>query len=168
MIRDITIGQYFPGKSAIHKMDPRIKILLSILYIVMLFVADNMWGLLLGVLFGFAAYLISRIPLSMIWKSMKPVVPIVIFVAMMLMGVISFARMEIQNQPDIEFPIVVVSITQPGAAPTEIETQITQRIEGAVRTISGVSSISSTASEGNSQTMVEFQLGEDINAAVAG
>ena len=52
MIRDITIGQYFPGKSAIHKMDPRIKILLSILYIVMLFVADNMWGLLLGVLFG--------------------------------------------------------------------------------------------------------------------
>ena len=37
MIRDITIGQYFPGKSAIHKMDPRIKILLSILYIVMLF-----------------------------------------------------------------------------------------------------------------------------------
>ena len=64
-------------------MDPRIKILLSILYIVMLFVADNMWGLLLGVLFGFAAYLISRIPLSMIWKSMKPVVPIVIFTAVL-------------------------------------------------------------------------------------
>ena len=80
---DITIGQYFPGQSAIHKMDPRIKILLSILYIVMLFVADNMWGLLLGVLFGFAAYLISRIPLSMIWKSMKPVIPIVIFTAVL-------------------------------------------------------------------------------------
>ena len=77
MIRDITIGQYFPGQSAIHKMDPRIKILLSVLYIVMLFVADNMWGLLLGVLFGFIAYVISRIPLSMIWKSMKPVIPIV-------------------------------------------------------------------------------------------
>lgn len=101
------------------------------------------------------------------WSIRHPVVPIVIFVAMMLMGVISFARMEIQDQPDIEFPIVVVAITQPGAAPTEIETQITQRIEGAVRTISGVSSISSTASEGSSQTMVEFQLGEDINAAVA-
>ena len=83
MIRDITIGQYFPGQSALHKMDPRIKILLSILYIVMLFVADNMWGLLLGVVFGLAAYLISRIPLSMIWKSMKPVVPIVIFTAVL-------------------------------------------------------------------------------------
>ena len=83
MIRDITIGQYFPGQSAIHRMDPRTKIILSILYIVMLFVADNMWGLLLGVLFGFAAYLISRIPVSMIWKSMKPVVPIVIFTAVL-------------------------------------------------------------------------------------
>ena len=83
MIRDITIGQYFPGQSAIHRMDPRTKIILSILYIVMLFVADNMWGLLLGVLFGFAAYLISRIPVSMIWKSMRPVVPIVIFTAVL-------------------------------------------------------------------------------------
>ena len=64
-------------------MDPRTKIILSILYIVMLFVADNMWGLLLGVLFGFAAYLISSIPVSMIWKSMKPVVPIVIFTAVL-------------------------------------------------------------------------------------
>ena len=59
MIRDITIGQYFPGKRAIHKMDPRIKILLSILYIVMLFVADNMWGLLLGVLVVVLRYLAS-------------------------------------------------------------------------------------------------------------
>ena len=56
MIRDITIGQYFPGQSALHKMDPRIKILLSILYIVMLFVADNMCGLVKGVGFGLEAY----------------------------------------------------------------------------------------------------------------
>ena len=55
MIRDITIGQYFPGQSAIHRMDPRVKILLSVLYIVMLFVAGTLWGLLLGELFGFAA-----------------------------------------------------------------------------------------------------------------
>ena len=83
MIRDITIGQYFPGRSVIHRMDPRVKILLSVLYIVMLFVAGNLWGLLLGVLFGFAAYLISGIPLSMIGKSMRPVVPIVIFTAVL-------------------------------------------------------------------------------------
>jgi multidrug efflux pump subunit AcrB len=72
------------------------------------------------------------------WSIRHPVVPIVIFTALILMGIISFARMEVQNSPDIEFPIVIVSVTQPGAAPTEIETQITQRVEAAVRSISGV------------------------------
>ncbi len=85
MMKDITIGQYFPGRSAIHKMDPRIKILVSILYIVLLFVAGNFLSLLAGILFGLAAYLISGIPLRMIGKSMRPVVPIVIFTAVLNM-----------------------------------------------------------------------------------
>jgi multidrug efflux pump subunit AcrB len=101
------------------------------------------------------------------WSIRNPIVPIVLFIALMAMGVFSFMRMDVQNDPDIEFPMVIVSIAQPGAAPTEIENQITQRIESAVRTLAGVASISSTANEGNSQTMVEFQLGTDINQAVA-
>jgi len=101
------------------------------------------------------------------WSIRNPVVPIVLFVALMLMGMVSFMRMEVQNQPDVDFPMVIVNITQPGAAPTEIESQITQRIESAVRSISGVSSISSTASEGSSRTMIEFEIGTDINAAVS-
>ena len=100
------------------------------------------------------------------WSIRNPVVPLVIFTALMVVGIFSFMRMEVQQDPDIEFPMVIVTITQPGAAPTEIETQITQRIESAVRSIAGVQSISSTASEGASQTMVEFQIGENINAAV--
>jgi multidrug efflux pump subunit AcrB len=101
------------------------------------------------------------------WSIRNPVVPIVLFAALMLMGIVSFMRMDVQNDPDIEFPMVFVTVTQPGAAPTEIETQITQRIEAAVRSISGVVAISSTASEGQSRTSIEFQIGEDINAAVA-
>lgn len=101
------------------------------------------------------------------WSIRNPVVPIVFFAALMLAGIVSFMRMDIQQQPDIEFPMVIINVSQPGAAPTEIETQITQRVEAAVRSISGVSSISSTASEGSSQTMVEFEIGEDINAAVS-
>jgi multidrug efflux pump subunit AcrB len=58
-------------------------------------------------------------------------------------------------------------ISQPGAAPTEIETQITQRVEAALRTINGVDSIQSSATEGNSMTFVMFQIGTDINAAVS-
>ena len=100
------------------------------------------------------------------WSIRNPVVPIVLFIGLMLAGLMSFAQMEVQNDPDVEFPMVIVSIAQPGAAPTEIETQITQRVEAAVRTISGVQSISSTASEGRSQTMIEFKIGEDVNEAV--
>ncbi len=101
------------------------------------------------------------------WCIRNPIVPIVLFTGLMLMGIVSFSRMEVQQQPDIEFPIVIVKISQPGAAPKEIETQITQRIEAAVRSIPGVDSISSNASEGMSSTQVQFNLGEDINAAVS-
>ena len=101
------------------------------------------------------------------WSIRNPVVPIVLFLAAMLMGVVSFMRMEVQNDPDIDLPYVMVMVSQPGAAPTEIEKQVTQRIESAVRAVNGVASISSTASEGSSQTMVEFQLGHDLNAATA-
>ena len=101
------------------------------------------------------------------WCIRNPIVPIVLFTGLMMMGIVSFMRMEVQQQPDIEFPIVIVQIGQPGAAPTEIETQITQRVEAAVRSIPGVESISSTASEGSSSTQVQFNLGEDINASVS-
>ena len=101
------------------------------------------------------------------WSIRNPVVPIVVFAGLVLMGIVAFSRMQVQNQPDIEFPVVMVTIAQPGAAPNEIETQVTQKVEAAVRSISGVSTISSTTSEGQSVTMVEFQLGDDINAAVS-
>lgn len=101
------------------------------------------------------------------WSIRNPVVPIVLFIGLTLAGIVSFMMMKVQDQPDIEFPMVIVSISQPGAAPTEIETQITQRVEASVRTIAGVDTITSTASEGNSQTFVQFKIGTDIYGAVA-
>ena len=79
MLKDITIGQYFPGASVLHKLDPRVKIVLTIAYIVMLFAASNAVGLAVGVLFLIVVYAVSKIPPSMILKSLKPVVPIIIF-----------------------------------------------------------------------------------------
>ena len=101
------------------------------------------------------------------WSIRNPVIPLVAFTALLLAGLISFARMDVVNNPDIEFPAVSVSISQPGAAPTEIENQITQRVEAAVRSINGVNSINSTAREGNSNTFIEFEIGTDPNDAVA-
>jgi len=100
------------------------------------------------------------------WSIRNPIVPIILFIGLTLAGIVSFREMKIQADPDIEFPMVIVSIAQPGAAPAEIENQITQRVESAIRSISGVQSISSTAREGNSQTIVEFQIGTDIVEAV--
>ncbi|WP_420607134.1 efflux RND transporter permease subunit [Novosphingopyxis sp.] len=100
------------------------------------------------------------------WSIRNPVVPIVLFIGLTLAGILSFARMDIVNQPDVEFPAVTVSISQPGAAPTEIENQVTQLVESAVRSINGVKNINSTASEGNSTTFIEFEIGIDANNAV--
>ena len=100
------------------------------------------------------------------WSIRNPVVPLVLFIGLTLAGLVSFWQMKVQDNPDIEFPVVIVSIAQPGAAPTEIENQITQRVESAVRSIAGVDTLTSTASEGQSQTQVQFKIGQDINAAV--
>ncbi len=99
------------------------------------------------------------------WSIRNPIVPIVLFLGLMIAGVIAFNRMDVNNMPDISFPGVVVVVSQPGAAPTEIETQITQKVEGAARSISGVEEIESTASEGVSQTFVRFAIGTDPDVA---
>ena len=85
MLKDITIGQYFPGKSAVHRLDPRVKIILTLGYVVLLFLAQNIFGLLVGIAFVVLAYGVSRIPPKMITKSLKPVVPIIIFTAVLNM-----------------------------------------------------------------------------------
>ena len=100
------------------------------------------------------------------WSIRNPMVPIVIFTGLMLLGLMSFAGMKIQDNPDVEFPVVIVSISQPGAAPTEIENQITQRVESAVQGVEGARNISSTASEGNTVTVIEFEIGTDVIEAV--
>jgi multidrug efflux pump subunit AcrB len=102
------------------------------------------------------------------WAIRNPVSPLVLFVALLIAGAVSFGRMDINQQPDISFPIAQVLVLQPGAAPPELETQVTQRIEAAVRGISGVDEITSTVSEGQSMTIVQFQIGTPIDRGVNG
>ena len=100
------------------------------------------------------------------WSIRNPVPPLVIFAALLLAGIVSFNRMQVNNNPDISFPMVRVEVTQPGAAPSELETQVTQRVEAAVRGISGVDEIISYASEGYSLTNVQFAIGTPVDRAV--
>ncbi len=100
------------------------------------------------------------------WAIRNPVAPIVLFVALTLAGFVAFSRMQVNNQPDVSFPLVQVTVSQPGAAPPELESQVTQKVEASLRSISGVDSISSRISEGSSFTFVEFTLGTPIDRAV--
>ncbi|WP_107045250.1 efflux RND transporter permease subunit [Sphingomonas sp. STIS6.2] len=100
------------------------------------------------------------------WAIRNPVPPIVLFLALTLAGIVSFMRMDVNNDPDIDFPIAIVVISQPGAAPTELETQVTQRVEAAVRTLQGIDQISSTVTEGTSQTVIQLNIGTPIDRAV--
>ena len=99
------------------------------------------------------------------WCIRNPVPPVVMFVLLLLAGIVSFNRMDVNDQPDIEFPAVQVVVVQPGAAPTELETQVTQRVEAAIRGVSGVDEMSSYVSEGNSRTFVQFAIGTPIDRA---
>ena len=104
MLGDISIGQYFPGKSVIHRLDPRVKIILTLAYIVMLFLADSIASLFAGIVFIVGAYIISHVPFRMIIKSMKPVIPIIAFTAILNMffiegdPLVSFWKITITQQ----------------------------------------------------------------------
>jgi multidrug efflux pump subunit AcrB len=100
------------------------------------------------------------------WSIRNPVIPLVFFTGLLMAGIVSFMRMDVTDNPDVEFPAVRVTIAQPGASPTEIENQITQRVESALRSIAGVNSLQSTAREGSSNTFVEFEIGTNLIEAV--
>ena len=100
------------------------------------------------------------------WCIQNPVPPIVLFIGLMLAGIISFNGMTVTNNPDIDFPGATVIISQPGAAPAEMENQITQKVEAAARGVNGVEEIDSSIREGSSQTFVQFKIGTPTDRAV--
>ncbi|HUK02052.1 MAG TPA: efflux RND transporter permease subunit [Steroidobacteraceae bacterium] len=100
------------------------------------------------------------------WAIKHPVTPVVLFVVLFVIGIVAFVRLPINQDPDIDYPLVQVSVSQPGAAPREIETQIIQKIEGSVASLGSVHTIRSTASEGEAYTQIEFQIGTPIDRAV--
>ena len=83
MLSDITIGQYFPGKSVVHRLDPRMKLVLIIAFIVVLFVVSSALSFLVLDVFLIITILLSRIPFKAIWKGVKPILPLVLFTAIL-------------------------------------------------------------------------------------
>ena len=100
------------------------------------------------------------------WAIRHPVTPIVMFVVLFFLGVVAFIRLPINLQPDISFPLVSVNISQPGAAPSEMETQIAQKVEGSISSIGNVRNITTFIVEGSVNIFLEFEIGTPIDRAV--
>jgi multidrug efflux pump subunit AcrB len=89
-----------------------------------------------------------------------------LFITLVVGGLVSFPKLGVQNQPDIAFPFVIVSVGYSGVPPSQMETEVTRKVEDAVSTIVGIENISSTITTGSSQTNIEFQFGTDLSQAM--
>lgn len=103
MLKDITIGQYFPGDSVIHRIDSRFKIVLDIIYVVMLFVADNFISLAVAGIFILMVYAVSGIKAVMMLKSLKPIMPLILFTAILNLFFVSGT-----GEPLVEWWIITI------------------------------------------------------------
>ena len=95
-----------------------------------------------------------------------PIPPIVLFAVLMFAGVAAYFGLDVANNPDIDFPVVTVTVSRPGATPTDLETQVTKKIETAIGNIQGLDHVSSSVIDGQSNTVLEFKVGYDTDRAV--
>lgn len=83
MIRDITIGQYYPAESRIHRLDPRVKIVCTLLFLVSLFIQNSLPGYVIATIYLGCVIRLSKVPLKYILKGLKPVVILLLFTVVM-------------------------------------------------------------------------------------
>lgn len=102
MIRDITLGQFYPGNSWIHRLDPRVKIMVTLLYIVSIFVVKDFIGFALAALGLAVVIAISRVPLKFILRGLKPIFILIAFTFIinmfMIKGEVSGFLLDLQHQ----------------------------------------------------------------------
>ncbi|MEM9448801.1 MAG: efflux RND transporter permease subunit [Cyanobacteria bacterium P01_E01_bin.6] len=99
------------------------------------------------------------------WSIRKPIPTIVLFLVLTLAGWLGFTQLEIDDTPNIDIPVVQVTVTQQGAGPAELESQVTKIIEDAVAGIGNIDTLTSTVNDGISTTLVNFDLGTDSDRA---
>ena len=100
------------------------------------------------------------------WSIRNPIPSVLLFVILVALGLFSFSRLPITRFPNVDIPIITINVTQSGAAPSELETQVTKRIEDAVAGVTGVKRVISSISDGLSQTTIEFRLEVNSDRAI--
>lgn len=100
------------------------------------------------------------------WAIHKPLPSLLLFAALSVVGLVSFGALPVTNMPEIRVPLVSVTISQPGAAPAELETQVARPVESAVSSLLGVRNVTSIVTDGQSETTVEFELDVPVDRAL--
>lgn len=100
------------------------------------------------------------------WAIRSPIPVVLLYILLTAVGTVGFFKLPVQDMPDLDFPMVTVTATLPGATPTSLETEVTRKIEDSIGTISGVKHITSTVNDGVSVTVIEFLLEKNLGEAV--
>ncbi|APR81820.1 Acriflavin resistance protein [Minicystis rosea] len=95
----------------------------------------------------------------------RPVFATVLMLLIVVLGIAGYTKLGLDQFPNVDFPVIVITTRLDGAAPEEVETDITDKIEGAVNTISGIDDLRSTSSQGVSSIIIQFTLEKDVNVA---
>ena len=96
----------------------------------------------------------------------NPVFAVMVMVALCVLGLFSYARLGVEQMPDVSPPLALVSVNYPGASPEAVENEVTRPIESSLNAIAGVKMIRSNSFEGYSETAVEFKLDADMTRAI--
>ncbi len=96
------------------------------------------------------------------WAIRNPIPVAVLFIGLILAGLISYTGLPVKQYPNIQFPVVAVTITENGAAPSEMETQITRPVEDALAGVTGIKNLQSVVTQGVSTTSIQFEIGENL------
>ncbi|HEU4538361.1 MAG TPA: efflux RND transporter permease subunit, partial [Polyangiaceae bacterium] len=95
----------------------------------------------------------------------RPVFATVLMLVVMVLGAVGYSRLGVDQFPNVDLPFVIVSTRLDGASPEEVETDISDKIEGAVNTIDGIDELQSVSTEGFSQVMIAFQIEKQSDEA---
>lgn len=106
MIRDITIGQYYPANSKLHRLDPRVKIMCTLFYLISLFLFENLGGYIVATVFLVSVIRISKVPFKFIVRGLKPII-------MLLMITVLF-NLFLTNTGDVIFKVWILKVTDDG------------------------------------------------------
>src|SRR5512137_173188 len=96
----------------------------------------------------------------------NPVFATMVMIGVTVLGIFSYARLRVEQMPEVNLPFVMVMTAYPGAAPEAVETDVTKPLEYAINTVSGVKLIRSNSLEGQSQVFAEFRLDTDMTRAI--